>query len=294
MSIYDETDSVLSPILNAKEIVGLINYSEKGKLSPDGIMRITETIRVFCKTAQAVDVTSLKCFATAGLRNIRNTDDVISAVEKETGVHIHVISGEEEARLDFVGAWRSKKVNEGLIIDMGGGSTEIVRYKGDKINNHLSLPFGSLFLYKRFVTKILPKSRELIKIRSFVKKQFAVLEWLPNSAQNICLIGGTARAIARLHKELNGRESDDLQGYTFDADDLDLMLLQLDLKKKSAIHDILRVTPERIHTIIPGLVAFTELVHITGCKEISISKDGVREGFLKEYSKDGQNDCEQI
>lgn len=290
MSIYDETENGLSQILNAKEIVGLINYSREGVLLPDGILRISETIQGFCRTANAINATRINCFATAGLRSVRNAGEVIDAIEKKTGVHIHVISGEEEARLDFLGAWRPKSAQEGLVTDMGGGSTEIVCYQGDQIANSVSLPFGSLFLYKRFVSKILPKDHELTDISNFVKKQLTALEWLPNSGKSICIIGGTARAIGRLHRELYGRESDDLQGYTFDAHEIKNMLELLAKKKSPVIHDILRVTPERIHTILPGLVTFAELIHITGSEQISISKNGVREGFIKAYAMGAPNE----
>jgi exopolyphosphatase/guanosine-5'-triphosphate,3'-diphosphate pyrophosphatase len=283
MSVYDRTGDTLQPILSTREFVGLINYTAKGLLTDDGVSRIAETVRAFIGTADAVGVVSLHCFATAGLRNIRNSDEVMGEVAKRTGLHIHIISGKEEARLDFLGAKRPEGLRRGLVVDMGGGSTEIVRYEGEKIRDSLSLPFGSLFLYKRFVSEILPGKSEMKKIRGFVRKQLSVLEWLPGSAENICLIGGTARAVGRIHRELYGRDAEELQGYTFPSGELLELSARLGEKKKAAVRDILRVAPERIHTMLPGLVTFSELARATGCREFSISRNGVREGFLRAH-----------
>jgi exopolyphosphatase/guanosine-5'-triphosphate,3'-diphosphate pyrophosphatase len=284
MSVYDMKEEGYRHILSEKELIGLIGYAQKGVLSQDGILRIVETINSFNETAKAIDVDTLSCFATAGLRSIKNADEVVDTVEKETGVRIQIISGEEEARLDFVGVMRPAELTEGLVVDMGGASTEIIRYKNNEIENTISLPYGSLYLYKRFVSKIVPNKDEIMSIRDFVSKQLSVVEWLQESAGNVCLIGGTARAIARLHKELNGRESEELQGYSFNACDFDRLLDYLVKKKKVGARDIIRVAPERIHTIMPGLIAFGELVRIAGCSTASISRGGVREGYLKEYT----------
>lgn len=283
MSVFDAEDGKYHQILSEKEMIGLIGYAEKGILSPDGILRVTETMKTFCETSRAIGAEAVHCFATAGLRSIKNAEEIVAKVADATGVQIQIISGEEEARLDFLGAYHPEGVTEGLMVDMGGGSTELVRYRNGEIENAVSLPFGSLNLYKRFVSKVLPGKEEFAQITEFVKKQFAFVDWLPESAEHLLLIGGTARAIARLHRELNAREEDSLQGYTFDTEDYPKLLYYATHKKKSAIRSILRVSPERIHTIVPGLIAFTLLAETVGCKTASISRTGVREGYLKEY-----------
>jgi exopolyphosphatase/guanosine-5'-triphosphate,3'-diphosphate pyrophosphatase len=283
MTVFDEENGSFRHILNEKEIIGLIGYTENGLLAEDGIIRVIETIKSFSETARAIDTGHMGCFATAGLRIIKNADEVVERVMKETGVVINTISGEEEARLDFIGAWRPEGLDEGLVIDMGGGSTEIVRYKNNIMENSISLPFGSLSLYRRFVKKITPQKKELKHIKKFVGKQLSCVDWLPDSAAHICLIGGTIRAITRLHKELYGREYEDMQGYTFKARDIPVLLDRVTGMGDEGIRLLTRVVPERIHTIIPGLVEFSQLVGIIGCDTVSISRSGVREGYLKEY-----------
>jgi exopolyphosphatase/guanosine-5'-triphosphate,3'-diphosphate pyrophosphatase len=283
MSVYDENHDTFRQILSEKEIIGFLGYTEKGLLMEDGILRIVEAVKSFSETAAAISTDHLGCFATAGLRSIKNSDEVIARVLKETGVKISKISGEEEARLDFIGAWRPEGLDDGIVVDMGGGSTEIVRFIGGVIENSISLPFGSLFLYRRFVEGIVPTEKELGHIKKFVSKQLSCVDWLPGSAGHICMIGGTVRAIARLHRELYGRENDDLQGYNFKAREMADLFKRINSMGNDGLKFLIRVSPERIHTIMPGLVTFSQMIKIIGCKTVSISRSGVREGYLKEY-----------
>jgi exopolyphosphatase/guanosine-5'-triphosphate,3'-diphosphate pyrophosphatase len=283
MSVYDEADGYFKHILSEKELIGLIGYTNKGILQEEGILRVIETVKSFGETAAAIGIDSMGCFATAGLRIIKNADEVVRRVLEKTGIKVNIISGEEESRLDFIGVWRPEGIDEGLVIDMGGASTEIVRFKDGLIENSISLPFGSLLLFKRFVEKIIPDKKEIKQIRTFVKLQLSSAEWLPNSADHICLIGGTVRAIARLHRELYGRENDDLQGYSFGARDISEMLDRVQRMGSDGVKLLTRVAPERIHTIMPGLISYTQLIKVIGCQTASISRSGVREGYLREH-----------
>lgn len=287
MSVYDLADDSFRLILSKKELVGLIGYSEKGMLSSEGMVRVTAAMKEMKETASAVGIESLRCFATAGVRSIKNAEELLEKVLQETGIAIQVISGEEESRLDFLGAWHPQGISEGLVMDMGGGSTEIVRYKNMKIENAVSLSFGSLSLYRRFVSKILPNKEERNELSEFIQKQLSPIEWLADSAEHIILIGGTARAVARLHQHFHKTEEQNLQGYAFPAEDIVKLLQYFKENKKDFIRSTLKVAPERIHTVLPGLMTFYEILELTGCKTISLSRTGVREGYLQQYATQG-------
>ena len=287
MEVYDEEGGNIRHIVSAKEVVGMIGYTEAGVFQEEGILRLVEGLRNFRETAQAVGVDHLCCFATAGMRALKNADDVAARVLRETGVRVDVISGEEEARLDFAGAYIPAGVTEGLVVDMGGGSTEIVRFAGARIENCVSLPYGSLSLYKRFVKGILPTSGELKKIRSFAMRQLECIDWLENVGGHLCLIGGTGRAIVRLHRDINARADEPMNGYTFDAAEIEHLIETIMAHRKAGARRVLRVDPDRVHTILPGMAAIACLVHRAGAGSISLSRSGVREGYIKAHL--GQN-----
>lgn len=283
MSVYENSGESLRHIMSEKEVIGLLNYTENGLLTEDGILKIQSTLSDYLRTSQDIGADSFNCFATAGLRSIRNSREVLQRIKTETGIQIHLISGEEEARLDFTGAYLSSGLSSGLMVDMGGGSTELVLFNGEEILNSLSVPFGSLFLYKKYVSRIIPKKEEIRQIKLFVKKELGAIEWLKGCADDLCLIGGTSRAIARLHQEMYSREQEPLQGYRFDAADIGAILNRIDELGDTGIKMIARQTPERLHTIIPGMLGFIRIIKISGAKTVTLSRNGVREGYLQEY-----------
>lgn len=292
MTVYDPTDTGFRSILSQKETVGLIGYTRDGLLTEEGIVRLTEAIRGFRETGAAVQVARYGCFATAGLRAVRNADEVVRRVAAETGVEAQVISGEEEARLDYAGVFKPVGLETGLVVDMGGGSTELIRFDRQETPNAVSLPFGSLLLYRRFVSGILPKEKELRRVRHFVRRQLDSVAWLPGCAGHACLIGGTARAVTRLHRELYGREHEPLQGYSFSTGDFQDMLAHLGRSRKQTARLLTRTTPERIHSIIPGLTGLSRIAALAGCRTVSLSLSGVREGYLREYvGREGADDA---
>jgi exopolyphosphatase/guanosine-5'-triphosphate,3'-diphosphate pyrophosphatase len=283
MSVYDDRNGTMRHIMSEKELIGLIGYTADGVLSDEGILRVTETLHDFKETSDAIGSDVFSAFATAGLRNIKNTQHAADIIRERTGVSVSIISGEEEARLDFVGAYKGVNLDCGLMVDMGGGSTELVRFCGAHIENSVSLPFGSLYLYKNFVREILPNDGELKKIGTFVSEQLESIEWLTGIGDNLCLIGGTSRAAARLRQEFFDHKQSELQGFSFDANDISSLLKQIKGSKRKSSRVITRVTPERLHTILPGLCAFSRIIKRAGCKTITISRNGVREGYLHEY-----------
>lgn len=282
MSVYEERGGRLRHMMSERELVGLIGYTSHGVLSDEGILRVVETLSEFRDTAQSIGCDRFACFATAGLRNIHNTEHAVELIRRRTGVEVRVISGEEEARLDFIGARRGAGVEKGLMVDMGGGSTELVRFEGGEILHSVSLPFGSLLLYKNFVREILPTEGELERIAAFVSAQLSGLSWL-RGGEVLCVIGGTGRAVARLRQDRFDRGFSELQGYRFPASDLKALLRELSGARRKSARILTRITPERVHTVLPGLCAFTRLCKASGAGTVVVSRNGVREGFLHEH-----------
>ena len=281
MVIYDVIDKQIKRIMNEKEVLGLVGYVNNGILSIDGIHKIIETISMFRDTAKAVNVDEFHCFATASLRNILNTEIVVDKIKLDTGIDIEVISGEYEAYLDFAGFNGTAGVQTGFMIDMGGASTEIVKFEDSGSKNMVSLSFGSLGLYHNFVKNIFPVNKEKAKIKNYVKKQLGTAAWIGEETETIFGIGGTVRAIAHLHKEIYHRD-DEVEGYTFDANDIKDMCNLIEKQGVDGIKLLIRVIPERIHTVIPGMIAFQAIIKTCKCKTFVVSRFGAREGYLKE------------
>ena len=135
-------------LFSEKEMAGLVSYVHGGVLSPEGIQRACGAIRDFQALLRQFDLDAPHVFATASLRNIRNTEEAVEQIRAATGVGVDVISGELEARLGYYGARTATDLQDGAMFDIGGGSTEIVEVRAGKILRAQSLPLGSLNLFK--------------------------------------------------------------------------------------------------------------------------------------------------
>lgn len=279
MIVYQVEGSLIQKVLSEKQTAGLVGYIRKnGALSQDGINILIETLRSFHFTAQSIGVNHFHAFATASLRNITNRDDILATIRDETGLEVRVLSGEEEAALDFTALHDEIGNQTGLMIDLGGGSVELVQFINGVRENSSTISFGSLSLYKSFVDDILPSKDELKQISKHVKASLEEAPWLRGCAKHAYLLGGTGRAMAKLYMKVFEMPGE-LHSYTMDPHKI--KKLRNTLLSKSIL--LIQNCPERIHTILPGMTALRAILKVAGCEELSVYNLGIREGYLKQY-----------
>lgn len=284
LSIYEYDEQNMNVLMHKKTMAGILNHISNRLLQPEGVAKLCRILSTYQTILDNLEITQRRCFATASLRGLDNQLDVLVKVKAETGLDIHIIPGDEEAKLDFIGATRNIPADQGLIVDIGGGSTELIRYRNQEIVDMVSLPFGSLSMYIRHVKRLLPKEKER---EAIAQEVYEALDQLPGSFQNtevdcriLCGIGGAIRAANALHRSL----SDTSQAFRMMTEaDLDNMLLEFSKEKKEILLKILKVKPDRVHTVVPGMVILKCIIERFGCQTICISKYGVREGYVQEY-----------
>ena len=164
--IYTLEDGQLRQALSSKATAGLAGFVEDGALSEEGIERMLGVLRRFRGVLSLLPDCKVYPFATASLRGLSNTQDILERVERETGFKIDVITGREEAILDYRGAVGRMQERSGVLVDIGGGSTELVFFRSREVIAARSLPLGSLSLFNRFVSGVIPDKQELREMRA--------------------------------------------------------------------------------------------------------------------------------
>ena len=156
MNIYQSRPGAVRRIVSEKETAGLGSLRDAaGKLTQEGVEALTEALRAFLSTAQAVEADEFHAFATASLRNLKNSREVLDRVEQATGVRPLILTGEQEAELDWRALHDEIGDRTGLMADLGGGSVELVRFENGVQTDAETLSFGSLSLYREHVSGIL-------------------------------------------------------------------------------------------------------------------------------------------
>ena len=225
-----------------------------------------------------LQIEHLAVFATASLRNISNTAQAVTQIARATGITVSVLTGEEEAACGFCGATCDVAAADGLFVDVGGASTELVAFANRQIEQADSVPVGSLKLYRDCVKKILPGKSSCRRLAETIETAFdrPSLQTIPKRPHMVC-VGGTARAALKLAKRVC-RLPETSNSITIGQ--LDRVCQELCASQKQAADLILKIEPERIHTMIPGMLILRHMVQGFGAGRVIVSQYGVREGYL--------------
>lgn len=265
-------------LFSEKETAGIAGYISGGVLAPEGIGKAAQVLLDFRALLENLGEKEMHVFATASLRNIRNTGEAVEAIRGRTGITVDVLSGEEEARLGYQGALLACGPEAaGAMFDIGGGSAEVLEARDGEITLAQSLPIGSLNLFSQYVSKIWPKERELTAIRQRIREEFAAAGLPKGKAGNVCGVGGTARAVLKIANAWYRREPG---ARTLTPDEVEEIARLLCRRGPEARQLILRSCPDRVHTIIPGVLLMNALARSVCREKIFVSKYGVREGYL--------------
>lgn len=277
LSIYHCEGEKIKLLLNKKEMAGLAGYVKDGALSGGGIQAACRVLSGFRALLDNFGIPDLYVFGTASLRNIVNTEQALDAIREATGLRVDVLTGAEEAQLSFLGAATGGGAQSGLLADIGGGSTELVVYENGAIRSGCSLPVGSLSLYARHVDGLFPTPEERRAIREGVACELKKARTAGARCRHLTGVGGTIRAAAKL---CNGTAGADPDNRVIPVEEIRALYKGLKKGDKDTLRQILRATPDRVHTILPGLVILNCVLKCYGVETVSVSDSGVREGYL--------------
>lgn len=269
----------LSTLLNYKVMAGISSYIKDGVLSEKGIKKAARTIKDQHERARYFKCEKTYVFATAVLRNCKNSAEAHHAIEKACGMEVVLLSNEDEAHLGLVGASLDGAIEDATMVDIGGGSTELTALSGGKETASTSLPQGSLSSFSMFTTGILPTEEEM----GAIAREFDRLyETLPKKAfknKQLVGIGGAIRCAAKVYGDIfqGGKRSNTL---------LPEQVREILDSYRRDPHGFMRAgiqtIPDRVHTFIPGCILIESVFEKTGAQELRIAKHGVREGYLIE------------
>lgn len=274
-------------VWEASRPVGLVGHLEKDMLTEAGIQALIDTLGRFQKKAEK-EKTALHPFATASLRLAKNREEVLRRVKEATGLTVDLVSGEEEAMLSLTGvsAVSGCSLSNGILMDLGGGSCEIIATREGRIASADSLPVGALALHKKFVKNILPTKEELEAIRHYTK-DLADAAGINAKAPQILAVGGSIRAAAGFHAFRFGKVKGDAP-YDMTLEEMETLLCEVAAMSMDTKRALLSLCPERIHTMPAGLAALTELLSRMEGRVLTVVRGGAREGYLQKLLKQNQ------
>ena len=285
MAIYEIDGERVEMLMKRKNSVGLASYVKDGYMTRAGIDKVVDVLSGYRHFLDELGINRVTAFTTAALRNSVNGYDAVEEISYRTGTDIHLMSGEDEATYDFIGATHDLADDSGLLIDIGGASTEIVYFERREIKVKVSLPIGSLSFHTRYTgAHILPSASELEEMYAEAEATVsAVEEFRYVSHAQICGIGGTFKGAMALYNAMFGMPRRNMR---MEVNRIHEILQRFHRNHELIIPEkvvLMRTVPERMHTFMPGLVIADVLAKRFGSNQIIYSDSGVREGYI--YSK---------
>lgn len=255
-----------------------------GNITPEGMERGLRAVRIMHQVASSFSPSAIAVVGTEALRRAPNAADFVVRAREETGAFVRILSSEEEAFAGFLGVINSTSLRDGYLLDIGGGSLELMRVKDRALADTQSGPFGAIYATERFLRSDPPSTKEVRALRKATRQYFQVNE----PSEVLFGSGGAVRSLARLARIRRNYPLRRLHGFVISRREMRRLatsLLKVDAEARRRIPGI---NPARVHTLPAAAVVIDELMEMTGASTLTVAGQGLREGVLwQELRGDG-------
>ncbi len=273
MVVYEKTSRYAFHLLHEEKSRVRISehaYQNNSNLQDAAMQRAIEALREFLTIASSYKVRKILCVATSAVRDARNKKTFLSRVNTELGLRIKVIDGLKEAYYGGIACANLLHKVSGVVIDIGGGSTECACIEAGRVVNYYSLDLGTVRLKELFFD-----TGDISGAADYID---AALKTLPLKKSNTIIgIGGTFRALSRAVMKHDHYPLEKIHAYTFQAKELKHLGKKILKANDKALKD-LHIKPERYDVIRPGVLILLRIIKRLKADTMIASGVGVREG----------------
>jgi exopolyphosphatase/guanosine-5'-triphosphate,3'-diphosphate pyrophosphatase len=255
------------------------------QLATEAIEDVVSAVGEYIKLYEPLEPDLVLALATSAVRDAENSGAFIAELRERFALNARILTGEEEARLTYVGAVAGRAPSDGtLVIDIGGGSTEIVVGSGREMAFHTSLQLGTVRHTERHIRNDPPTAPELEALAEDIRKQlFAEL-----AAADVfeihagIAVAGTPTSLAAIDQELDPYDPERVHGYVLSLDAIQHMYSMLSGKSLEERLKVPGLHPGRAPTIVAGVVILIQAMRAFGLQEIEVSEHDILYGAALE------------
>ncbi|HEV7586220.1 MAG TPA: Ppx/GppA phosphatase family protein [Solirubrobacteraceae bacterium] len=253
-----------------------------GSLSQAAIARVFATLDDYRAEIDAQRCEANLAVLTSAVRDAANGGEFAARVRDDYGLDARVLSGDEEARLTFLGAMSGRPAAEEptVVIDIGGGSTEFVVGRGHEAGFHVSLPVGVVRMSERHIHSDPPDPAELQALSQEVRE--ILVRGLPAHERDAVMQGiavaGTATSAASIDQELDPYDPARVHGYVLMLGTVELLLARLADMTESQRREVVGLDPSRAPTIVAGMIVLSEAIRAFDLEQVEVSDHDILHG----------------
>jgi exopolyphosphatase/guanosine-5'-triphosphate,3'-diphosphate pyrophosphatase len=274
--VFDRAHRNPMPVYNEKAVLRLGRGLETtGRLNQEAAAQALVVMARYHQVARAMSADPFEVLATAAVRDAENGQAFVEALRQQMqGVPIHILSGEEEAKLSADGVLCGIPHADGVLADIGGGSLELLRLQKGAAYGARTLSLGVLRLADR-------AGGDLVRARAIAESDLATIPWLPEAAGcDLYVVGGAWRALARIHIAQTGYPLNILHHYTIRREEARDLTATVATIGRRALERLPGVPRRRIDDLPMAAVVLRRVLRATGARRVVFSASGLREGWL--------------
>ena len=246
---------------------------DSGKLGRKAVTRALETIELFRAFCDATDVAEVDAVATSAVRDATNRDELL----ERSALPVRVLSAEEEAWFGYVAAVNSTTLVDGAVLDIGGGSMQLVEVSGRHARHRASWALGAVRMTERFLPDAGPPSKKQVKaLRAHVREQLAGADWFGGG--HLVGIGGAIRNLAAAAERAHEFPFPGVQGFALRRGALGELVDALADRPARKRGGISGIKPGRADIILAAAIVVQEVMDIGGYDALEATEWGLREG----------------
>jgi exopolyphosphatase/guanosine-5'-triphosphate,3'-diphosphate pyrophosphatase len=280
---WRRTDEIYEPVRIGEGLAG------SGRLGKAPIERALATLDVFAHFCRAGGLVgdAVDAVATSAIRDAENAAAFLARASELTGLSIRVLSREAEARYGYLAAVNSTTLSDGCVLDLGGGSLQLVRVQERMARESSSWALGSVRMTERFLASEGPAKRRAIEqLREHVAGELAGAAWLgvggSGHGGRIVGIGGTVRNLAAAAQRAGGLPGNGVQGMVIERAVLDELVERLAALPAAERSSIPGIKPARADLILAGAIVIQGVLDAGGFGGLEVTEAGLREGVFFE------------
>jgi exopolyphosphatase/guanosine-5'-triphosphate,3'-diphosphate pyrophosphatase len=280
--VYDQYGSgYLNIVEDARVPLRLTKeLQDDGSLGENALDRTIVALREFHSIAQGAGADRVIVVGTAAMREATNGDAFLQSVQEAAGIDIEILDGSSEALYSFLGAIYGLPVWNGFVLDIGGGSLEITRFRERRYVDSWTLPLGALRTSTEFIKSDPPTGKELRNLKRHIV-QTLVDQNLPPADESDMLVGtgGTIRNVAKIDRKQRHSPIQRLHGYVLPFQRVRRIASSLASADVTRRADMPGLNSDRADSIVGGAIAVQVVMDSLGMTELLVSGKGLREGI---------------
>ena len=279
--------NALEPLMDESAMTLLgASVKENGIISPDKRDAAMKVVHQYVDLARQQQANPILLVATEAMREAKNNQEIVEQIQRETSVPVSIINGQQEATLTYYGASYDDHIDpDAAVLDVGGGSVELIMARHKRISWLTSLPLGSGWLHDQYLHSNPPATDEVRQVQNLLRQYFAQLH-VPEFPRQLLVTGSSAKNILKIARHALGLDAQCTRLTLEDLLGCQGLLCSLSAEE---IARRFEQKLERARVLPGGALIIHAMMEYLNVHEIQVTDHGVREGVLLAYARYGDH-----